>query len=135
MPETTTFHENETQGSLQDAKDMVSDAAQRAKDRAAEFGRAAADKVEQQRSKAAGALHGASSTIREKADRWASEAGQMAHSAADRLDSAADYVREHDTRQMMSDVMEVVKKHPAQSLLVAAGLGFLMARAFQHDEG
>jgi ElaB/YqjD/DUF883 family membrane-anchored ribosome-binding protein len=54
----------------------------------------------------------------------------LAHATADKLSSTADYVREHDVNQMMSDVETLVKNNPAASLLTAAVVGFLVGRAF-----
>ena len=34
---------------------------------------------------------------------------------------------------MLSDVRDVVKKHPGATLLTAAAVGFLLARAFSRD--
>jgi ElaB/YqjD/DUF883 family membrane-anchored ribosome-binding protein len=34
---------------------------------------------------------------------------------------------------MMSDLEDVVRKRPGQSLLIAAAVGFLVGRAFRND--
>ena len=57
----------------------------------------------------------------------------MAHTAADKLEATADYVREHDVKDMISDVERFVKDHPSQSLIAAAAVGFLVGRAFRRE--
>lgn len=106
------------------AREQMSEAADRAEDRLEGARRPFADK-----------LHGAADTIRERASHLPggeSIAG-AAHSTADKLETSASYIESHDTRQMMQDFMAVVKRNPTQSLLIAAALGFLLARAFRSD--
>jgi gas vesicle protein len=50
---------------------------------------------------------------------------QLAHSAADRIQVGADYLRERDVERIVEDVRAVVKKYPGRSLAAAAILGFL----------
>ena len=60
-------------------------------------------------------------------------AGNVAHSAADKLEAVAGYMRDNDTKKMMADVEEVVKKNPGRSLLVAVAVGFLAGRALRNS--
>lgn len=112
--------------------DRVSDAVEQTKSKLTEFGSAAADKFEENRVAAASGLEGAAESLHEKADRLpgGAKVTNFAHSAADKLNATAGFVREHDLEGMMTDVEDLVKKNPGPSLLVAAGLGFLLARAF-----
>ena len=57
----------------------------------------------------------------------------VAHSAAEKLESTAGYIREHDVRAMLSDVGDMVKRNPGPSLLIAVAIGFLIGRAFRED--
>ena len=115
--------------------DKVSDAASQAKDKIADFGRTAADKIDQNRDTAAGGLESAAKTIHERAESLpgGEKVATLAHTTADKLNSTADYVRQHDVSGMMADVERLVKKNPAQSLLAAAVVGFLVGRAFSND--
>jgi hypothetical protein len=105
--------------------DAINEAAQRAKQRAREFGQIAADKLDEQRSTAAEALHGASSSLRENA---ASLPGDrmpaMAHTAAEKLGAAAGYVETHDTGEILQDLATLVKRHPGPAVLASIGIGF-----------
>ncbi len=58
---------------------------------------------------------------------------RAAETAAGAMDSAAEYVRNQDLRAMMSDVRQMVRKHPGATLVIAAGLGFLLVRALSRE--
>ena len=114
------------------------DAVEQTKRKLSEFGAAAADKVEQNRGTAAAGLEGAAETLHQKADQLhegGEKVADMAHSAADKLSATADYVRSNDLNDMLKDVQQIVKKNPGPALAVAAGLGFLVSRAFSRDRG
>ena len=102
---------------------------------AGEFADKAANRVDATRQPIADKLHGAAGAIRDQAQGLAAGEGLVgvAKSAADKLDSSATYIESHDTQQMMQDLVGIVKRHPAQSLLLAGALGFLVARAFRSE--
>jgi ElaB/YqjD/DUF883 family membrane-anchored ribosome-binding protein len=52
----------------------------------------------------------------------------VAVQAADRLDAAAKYLKDKDSQQLMTDLEELVRRKPTQTLLVAAGVGFLLSK-------
>lgn len=112
--------------------DQISGVAAQAKDKIAGAGRAAVDKIDDNRDSVAGGLETAASTLHEKAESLpgGEKVSGLAHSAADKLSTTADYVRQHDVNSMMADVQEMVKKNPGPALLLSAVLGFLLARAF-----
>jgi ElaB/YqjD/DUF883 family membrane-anchored ribosome-binding protein len=103
-------------GGLGKMKDQLSGAAD-----------AASGKFDNARQSAADKLHGAADTVRQGADAVAS----ATHSAADRLASSADYLESHDARRMLSDLIEVVKKYPGRSIVIATVIGFMISRAFR----
>jgi len=98
-------------------------------------GAQAAHKAEQMRAAAAGGMDTASSKLHESAESLPAggRASSVARSAADALSSSADYIRDHDLRAMVDDLMGVVKNNPGPALLGAAALGFLVGRAFSRD--
>jgi len=106
-----------------------------AKNKVGEFGDLAVDKFDEKRGSAASGLEEAASTLHHRADHLPGgpRITDMAHAAADKLDSTAAYVRRNDFNSMVSDAGGVVKKNPGPSLLIAAGLGFALGRAFSHD--
>ena len=118
--------------------DRAFDAVEQTKRKLTEFGTAAADTVEQNRGTAAAGLEGAAETLHQKADqlnRGGEKVADLAHTAADKLNATADYVRTNDLSDMLEDVQQIVKRNPGPALAVAAGLGFLVARAFSGNRG
>jgi ElaB/YqjD/DUF883 family membrane-anchored ribosome-binding protein len=88
----------------------------------------AKDKVDSVREPVADKLRGAADTLRQKGERIPGGAA-----VAGAAEASASYIESHNAQQMVEDVMTIVKKNPAQSLLVAGVLGFLIARAFRRD--
>jgi hypothetical protein len=56
-----------------------------------------------------------------------------AHRTADQIGNVADYMRDHDSKQMMDDVGGFVRKYPGQSMIAAVIAGFLIGRAFRNS--
>lgn len=105
------------------------------KGKAAEMSQKVADRIDENRGTAAGAMESAASVLREKADTLPGDekVANAAHASADAVGAAADYVRENDSKTMMADVQQLVKNNPGPALLTAAALGFLIARTFSRD--
>jgi ElaB/YqjD/DUF883 family membrane-anchored ribosome-binding protein len=113
--------------------DTVADAANRAQEQAKRYGQRAMDAVESGRESAASTLDSAASGIRSKADSLpgGADVSRFARRAADKIGGAAQYLREHEVKDMMSEVESFVKEHPAQALLGAALVGFLAGRSMR----
>lgn len=92
---------------------------------AAALGRAAANKADRARTRAASGLESAAQSVHAGTDQVAS----AGHSAADAISSSARYVRDTDVSGMMDDVLDLVRDNPGIALLGAAALGFLLGRA------
>ena len=56
---------------------------------------------------------------------------QVADKVAGGMQSTANWVRNADLESVKGDVERQVKEHPARSLLVAVGLGYLLGKAFR----
>ena len=56
--------------------------------------------------------------------------GTAAATTADTLESASAYLHEKDTDQLMADLEALVRKRPVESVLVAAGVGFVLSKLF-----
>lgn len=119
----------------QNVTNRVADAAAAAKQKVSTAGDQATDKVDEKRGAAADALESAASNIHEKAEDLpgGETVRNVAHSTAEKLESTAGYIREHDVRAMISDVEQIVKRNPGPSLLIAVALGFLIGRAFREE--
>ena len=115
-----------------DAKAALSDRAVAFKEKTQELGRAAIDKIDDGRVGAANALRGTASSLHGNADKLPN-VPVLAHSAARRVESMADYLESKDTRQFMGDIGEVVKRNPMPSLLIAAVAGFFIGRSIRNS--
>jgi ElaB/YqjD/DUF883 family membrane-anchored ribosome-binding protein len=120
---------------FENVRDDFSTRAGEAKLKVSEMARTAAETVDQSRSAAARGLETAASAMHDRADRLpgGERVSGLAHSAADRLSSTADYVRRNDLSSMKGDVEVLVKKNPGPALLVAAAVGFFVGRAIARD--
>lgn len=112
------------------------DIATKATDTAQAVAQAAADTVDQNRGTAAQALMNAASTLRHGATRHGGGEGvaQIAEAAAARIDATAQYLREHNTQQMIADVKQFVSRHPGASVVGAAVVGILVGRGFRKHQ-
>lgn len=119
----------------QNAKQRLSDTAATAKEKASELGRQATEQVDAKRGPAADTLENAAAAVHDKADTLpgGETVRGAAHAAADKLESTAGYIREHDVRTMISDLEGIVRRNPGPALLSAAAIGFLIGRAFRED--
>lgn len=77
-------------------------------------------------------IESAASALHQKADSLpgGGRVASSAHATAGAMEAAADYLRDHDLQDVVTDVRRVVKKHPGATLLIATAVGFLLARAF-----
>ena len=136
MPSKPTSFGGSVGEELSNLGETVSDTATRVKDKVSDLGHSAAEKIDENREAAAGGLDQAAATLREKAGSLpgGEKAANLAHSTAEKLNTTADYVRDHDVNRMMADVETLVKNNPGPALLVAAVVGFLLGRAFSSND-
>lgn len=114
-----------------EASDKASELGRTAADKANEVGRTAVDKLDSGRQSAANALSSAASSLRNTAQGNEGKLADYATSAADRLDSTANYMRTRDVRNMASDVEDLVRRNPGQSMVAALAVGFLLGAALR----
>jgi len=96
--------------------------------------------------KAGEAAQGAVQTVKEMAGDAASYIGRKAESAtsavgsgiksaagsiAGTVESGQKYLSEHSMGDIANDVAGVIRRNPIPALLIAVGLGFIMARAMR----
>jgi ElaB/YqjD/DUF883 family membrane-anchored ribosome-binding protein len=117
-----------SESTMSNLKDEASEKLAQAKDKVSEMGRKAGDKLEDGRQKAAGAFASTASTLHEKGDRMAAATSTAAHATADKIQVAADYLRDHNAQAMLEDVSGVVRRYPGQALAAAAVVGFMVGR-------
>ncbi len=109
-------------------KERASDAANTVKDRASEWGRSAVNAIDRGMDTAADKLHNTASSLR-NAGSGDSRVGTMANRAADGIEGAANYFRDHDVSDIVGDIEGAVRRNPGPSLLIAAAFGFLLGSA------
>jgi hypothetical protein len=99
--------------------------------KAAELRQRAAEAIDAKRDAVANKIESAAFSLRERAETMpgGERLAGAADSAAGAMQSAADYVRDHDVEEMLSDIQRTVKRHPGAALLTAAAVGFVIARA------
>ena len=99
--------------------------------RATEIGERAAAAFDEKREAIARALDAAATSLQASVDRLPGgpKVARAAESTAATMERAADYVRDQDLKDMLSDIAGVAKRHPGATLLTAAALGFLVVRA------
>ena len=116
--------------------EKLSETASQVKNKLSDLGRTAGDKIDENRDAAASGLEKAASALHENAESLpgGEKVTNLAHTAAQKLNSTANYVRKHDDNRMMSDVQTLVKNNPGPSLLAAAVAGFLVGRAFSSND-
>ncbi len=86
-----------------------------------------AEQVDELGRETAGDLHAAASSIR-----MGSKAIEdLAESAANKLDGAGSYVEKHNVKRTIGESRQLVRRYPAESLFLAAGVGFLTGFAIR----
>ena len=116
---------------------MKEDASQKisgAKEKVAEFGRKAADSIDAQRTPAANALDRSAAALQQTGDKVSGAVGGAVRATGDKLKAGADYLRENDLQTMMTDVNDLVKRYPGQSLAAAVVAGFLLGRVIRSSD-
>jgi ElaB/YqjD/DUF883 family membrane-anchored ribosome-binding protein len=107
----------------------VSDAARDLRQKVSDVSQRAADTVDEQRFRAAGGLDTAADRLNQSGD----GVRNFARGTADKLGATADYLRNHDARDIVDDVKSFAKAHPTQALVGAVALGFLAGRLFRRN--
>jgi ElaB/YqjD/DUF883 family membrane-anchored ribosome-binding protein len=54
--------------------------------------------------------------------------GQVAGRAADTVERSGRYLQQSSPSDVQSDLEQLIRKHPMESLLVGAGIGFLLSQ-------
>ena len=97
------------------------------------LGRTVGEKLDEARSGTADALESAASSVRSTGRRGAETIDALSRNAAGKLDTSAAYVRSHDVGGMLTNLRQVIGKHPTGFVLLAAGIGFLAGSAVRRN--
>ena len=114
-------------------KAKLADATSHVKNTAADFGRSAVENLDRNMKSAAGALENTASAIRSK---LSPEGGRMtgaAHTAVEKLDATAQYLRTHNTQDLMTGLESWTGRNPGAALGGALAIGFLIGMSLNRD--
>jgi ElaB/YqjD/DUF883 family membrane-anchored ribosome-binding protein len=121
-------------GKLADVGSTVRDKAGSAKDKLANALESGAERLrERSQTGAGGTLAGVTpeGTTPLQAD---SKVAQVSDKVAGGMDATADWLREADLDNLKVSLERQVQEHPGRTLLIAAGLGYLIGRAFRSNQ-
>jgi ElaB/YqjD/DUF883 family membrane-anchored ribosome-binding protein len=88
----------------------------------------AKEKADEGIDRAAEGVQGAADKLRDRAERQSGVAADAGTKVADTMERSAEYLREHDTEQILDDLEQYVRKHPVQALAGAVVGGFIIGR-------
>jgi ElaB/YqjD/DUF883 family membrane-anchored ribosome-binding protein len=103
-----------------------------AKNRLADVLESGAERLRNQRSEPgtlAGVTAGGEATVQADA-----RLSQLSDRVAGGMQSSAEWLRDADLDGIRTSVEQQVKEHPGRTLLIAAGLGYLIGRAFRSNQ-
>jgi ElaB/YqjD/DUF883 family membrane-anchored ribosome-binding protein len=122
-----------TDGGTNKVIEKVTDLAGRVKDQAGNAAERIGEGFEKGRKSTADTLQRTASALRDKAEGLpgGQTTADIVERVADTVESTGAYLREHDMSDLKEDVTRIVRRNPAQSLIIACMAGFLLGRAFR----
>jgi hypothetical protein len=113
-------------------KAKAADTVEQVKDQSQQVAGTMEDKANQSIHGAADAAQGLADTLRQQAPNLPGDrTSELAYQAAGGLERGAQYLRQADVAGLQSDLEDVIRRHPTQSLMIGLAVGFLLARAFR----
>lgn len=91
----------------------------------------AEEKTDAGMQKSAEGLKKAADMTRSMTEDRSGPVGTIGSQAADVIEKGAGYLEQGDTERMIQDLEAMVRRRPMESLLVAAGAGFLLSKAMR----
>jgi ElaB/YqjD/DUF883 family membrane-anchored ribosome-binding protein len=115
---------------VNDLKDKAGQAAETAQEKVSEVSGQAHAMSDKGLDSAASGLGQAASMLRQQGETREGTIGTAASKTAETLEQASTYLQDKDTDQLISDIEAMVRKRPVESVLVAAGIGYLLSKVF-----
>ena len=112
-------------------QERAQEMAGKARESAGEYGQKAQEQLDKGTDQAAGGLEQAAERLRSQTEGSEGMPAQMGVKAADTMESAAGYLRDHNTEDILNDVEHYVKEHPTQALVGAVVAGFVIGRVLR----
>jgi ElaB/YqjD/DUF883 family membrane-anchored ribosome-binding protein len=113
------------------AEGMAGDAKVRTAELTGQARETAYSVAESGREGAASALDSAAERLEDRAASSSGVQAATAERAAQGMQAAAGYLKEHDTAEVWDDLEQYVKAHPMQSVAVAVAAGLVIGRALR----
>lgn len=113
------------------AKDKGQEVAGQAQEKGQQVAGQAQEKVDQGIDTTASGLSQAAGMLRSKGEEQGGSMATTATKAAEKLDGASQYLQGKDSAQLLDDLEALARRKPVESLLVAAGLGFVLSKVFR----
>jgi hypothetical protein len=110
--------------------DKGKDLAQNAADRVSDTARSVGEQAEKATNRIGDRMKNVAQTVREKAPQ-SGFLHSASESIADGLESSGDYLQEKGLSGIAGDVSDLIRRNPIPALLLAVGIGFLIARSFR----
>lgn len=140
----------ESTASTQGISDRAKNTLGSASDKLADVGSTARDKVGNAKDKLADALESGAERLRERGNAGSAtlatatadgntaiqgdgKVAQVSDRVAGGMEATADWLRAADIDGLKSSIEQQVRDHPARTLLIATGLGYLIGRAFRGE--
>jgi ElaB/YqjD/DUF883 family membrane-anchored ribosome-binding protein len=129
--QSTSFSSRPPDGSSGQLQEKAHELADKTKETATEYGQKAQQQVDKGMDEAAGGMERAAEKLRTQtatADGLPAQAGVK---VADSMETAAGYLREHNTEDILTDLEHYVRQHPTQALAGAIFAGFVIGRVLR----
>jgi ElaB/YqjD/DUF883 family membrane-anchored ribosome-binding protein len=128
-------------GALGDFKDTVAETAEKAREGVAEGVSSARDRIKGLTNDVQKSYNRVSKDVRKGAERATAELKRSAEAARERAQETAETVREGYVKvrsqagELSEQVSSYVRENPGKSVLMAAGVGFLLGLLFRGNRG
>jgi ElaB/YqjD/DUF883 family membrane-anchored ribosome-binding protein len=109
-------------------QDKAQEMAGKTRETVNEMGQKAQDQLDKGTDQAAGGLEQAAEKLRSQTEGSSGMPAQAGVKVAEGMESAAGYLRDHDTEDMVGDIEKYVKTHPTTALAGAVVAGFFIGR-------
>jgi ElaB/YqjD/DUF883 family membrane-anchored ribosome-binding protein len=129
--QTTNFGDRPKNGTSSQVQDKAQELAGRTKEAASEYGARAQEQLDKGMDQAADGMESAAARLRSQAENTEGMPAQAGVKVADGIETAATYLREHNTDEVLNDVEHYVRQHPTQALVGAIFAGFVIGRVLR----
>ena len=116
---------------LKSMTETASEFGKEAKESMEELGRSAGRRIDEARDETGDALHAAASSVRRTGHHGSETIDNLTASTADRLDSTASFVEDHDLGDAFNALRGFGRRHLTGALVTAAAVGFITGSALR----